>query len=571
MKNYYKLLIIILGITTTSCNDLDLLPLSQASSEGWYSSETEIEMSLKDGYRMVFWPIDDPDADLKWTDDWFYRQSQSEILNGTLNGQNGDVTTMWTNQYKAIARANLILANMEKAASIGVSESKVKQFTAEAYFLRACRYACLIAHFGDVPYVSTAITIEEAFEMGRTPKEQISPLVYADYDKAIENLPVSYPASASQRATKGAAMAMKARFALYMGDWEIAATAAKACMDLGVYKLHEDFANLFLPSTKNAEESIFLIPRSIEYGDAYSGDNVLNYITRNAGGYAARNPSWDLLASFLCTDGLPIDESPLFDPHDPFKNRDPRCNATIVPFGSRHLGFDYNPHPEALEVMNYNQGRMQSNNDNRAVAQFASFNGLVWKKGIDESWLENGKRIDPDRIIIRYADVLLMYAEAKIELNQIDQSVLDAINQVRARAYGVNKADVGSYPAVTTTDQTTLRKILRIERRMEFAKEGLRYMDLIRWKLATKALTTKIYGLLYPASLLVENVVNKGGWFWPRTPQIDDDGIPDFTEMEKSNEVMVLSQRNWNDRQYLWPIPTKEIFINPNLVQNPGY
>lgn len=571
MKNYYKLLIIILGITTTSCNDLDLLPLSQASSEGWYSSETEIEMSLKDGYRMVFWPIDDPDADLKWTDDWFYRQSQSDILNGTLNGQNGDVTTMWTNQYKAIARANLILANMEKAASIGVSESKVKQFTAEAYFLRACRYACLIAHFGDVPYVSTAITIEEAFEMGRTPKEQIIPLVYADYDKAIENLPVSYPASASQRATKGAAIAMKARFALYMGDWEIAATAAKACMDLGVYKLHEDFANLFLLSTKNAEESIFLIPRSIEYGDAYSGDNVLNYITRNAGGYAARNPSWDLLASFLCTDGLPIDESPLFDSHDPFKNRDPRCNATIVPFGSRHLGFDYNPHPEALEVMNYNQGRMQNNNDNRAVAQFASFNGLVWKKGIDENWLENGKQIDPDRIIIRYADVLLMFAEAKIELNQIDQSVLDAINQVRARAYGVNKADVGSYPAVTTTDQTTLRKILRIERRMEFAKEGLRYMDLIRWKLATKALTTKIYGLLYPASLLVENVVNKGGWFWPRTPQIDDDGIPDFTEMEKSNEVMILTQRNWNDRQYLWPIPTKEIFINPNLVQNPGY
>ena len=80
---------------------------------------------------------------------------------------------------------------------------------------------------------------------------------------------------------------------------------------------------------------------------------------------------------------------------------------------------------------------MQKNNDARVNAQFASYNGLLWKKGIDETWLENGKDVDPDKIIIRYADVLLMYAEAKIELNQIDQSVLDAINRVRARAFGV--------------------------------------------------------------------------------------------------------------------------------------
>ena len=102
------------------------------------------------------------------------------------------------------------------------------------------------------------------------------------------------------------------------------------------------------------------------------------------------------------------------------------------------------------------------------------------KKGIDETWLENGKDVDPDKIIIRYADVLLMYAEAKIELNQIDQSVLDAINRVRARAYGVDYTNISAYPAITTTSQQKLRTIIRNERRVEFAKEGLRYMDLVR-------------------------------------------------------------------------------------------
>ena len=161
--------------------------------------------------------------------------------------------------------------------------------------------------------------------------------------------------------------------------------------------------------------------------------------------------------------------------------------------------------------------------------------------------------------------------EAKIELNQIDQSVLDAMNSVRARAYGVDKSQTDAYPAITTTSQTELRRILRIERRMEFAYEGLRYMDLVRWRLASKALTNKSYGLLYPASLLIEKVTSQGGWFWPSTPAIDEDGVPDFTAMEQAGQISVLSQRSWDDRQYLWPIPTKEILINENLVQNPGY
>lgn len=551
----------------TSCIDLDLNPLSQASSENWYSDETEIEMSIKDFYRDAFWPLDNENR----TDDFMNRESVYSIVAGTLNGQDGDVTTLWTNQYKSIARTNTILANKDKMLAMGISEEKVNQYMAEALFQRASCYARLVTYFGNVVYVTEVIDIDAAFQMGQTPKEEVIPLIYADYDEAIKYLPEKYSGTSSQRATKGAAMAMKARFALYMGDWEVCRDAAKQCMDLGIYKLHSSYADLFLSTTKNAEESIFLLPRSIEYDVTYGNFNVMNEITRNPGGWGSYCPSWDLLASYLCTDGLPIDESPLFDPHNPFKNRDPRCTATIVEFGTRHLGFDYNPHPDAVEVMNYNTGKMQKNNDARVNAQYASYNGLVWKKGIDETWLENGMDVDPDKIIIRYADVLLMYAEAKIELNQIDQSVLDAINQVRARAYGVDYTQANAYPAVTTTDQQKLRSILRAERRMEFAKEGLRYMDLVRWKIAGKALSRPNYGMLYPVSLLKEKVVDKGLWFWPETPAIDEDGIPDFSAMENAGLIAPMSQRMWNDRQYLWPIPTKEILINDNLVQNPGY
>lgn len=556
--------IILLGCVwgLSSCYDLDLNPLAQTSSGNWYSSETEIEMSVKDFYRDSFWPLDDVDM----TDDYMKRDTPSDVVKGTLNGEFWIVANLWENQYKSIARANAVLANMDKASSIGVSEEMVKRYTAEALFQRASCYARLISHFGDVVYVTEVIDIDNAYAMGRTSKAEIIPKIYDDYDRAAESLPIKY--SGTQRATKGAALALKARFALYMGDWKVAADAAKKCIDLGVYKLHPDYAELFLQQTKNSVESVFVLPRSIQYDITYSDADE---ITRNAGGWGAKGPSWELLAAYECIDGLPIDESPLFDPHKPFKNRDPRCTATIVEFNTRHLGFEYDPNPYALEVMNYNTGKMQKNNDTRANAQFASYNGLLWKKGIDDSRLENGGKVEPDIIIVRYADVLLMYAEAKMELNQIDQSVLDAINLVRARAYGVDYTNKNAYPAITTTDQAELREIIRRERRVEFVKEGLRYMDLVRWRIASKALTIPNYGILHPSTLLQEKVVDKGLWFWPSTPQIDEDGIADFSEMEKAGLITLVHPRMWNDRQYLWPIPTKEILINSNLKQNPGY
>lgn len=561
MKKYILLLSISIGMI--SCTDLDLNPLSEGSSEAWYSTVTEIEMSVDDLFRGVFWP----ELSDEWTDDYTRREALTPITNATINGQWGVVNSVWTNNYKVIARANTVLNNMDKISG-SAPEATIDKLSGNAYFIRAAKYAEMVFLFGDVVYTKEILDLETAFTMAKTSKSIIKEEVYKDFDAAASLLPISYGASEKKRATKSTAYAMKARFAMQMGDYATARDAAKACIDLGVHTLHPDFETLFLSTTKNANEVIFSIPRSRALNVTLG---VRDFLPRNVGGWgAAQAPSWDLFHGFLCTDGLPIDESPLYDPRNPFENRDPRCAATIVEFQSTHLKFTYQPHPDSTKVMNFNTGKLQTNNDTRSVAPFASFNGLMRKKGVDEDWLTN-YRAENDQYIMRYADVLLMYAEAKVELGEIDQSVLDAINQVRARAYKVSASQTDAYPAVTSLDQQFLKKIIKMERRMEFAFEGVRYSDIIRWKIAEKVLNRDIYGMLDPAELR-QKIVNEGLWFFPMTPEIDEDGIADLSPMFEQGLIKRLAIRKFDaPKQYLWPIPTKEILINPNLTQNPGY
>jgi starch-binding outer membrane protein, SusD/RagB family len=401
---------IALAIWFTSCVDLDLNPLSEGSSKAWYSTETEMGMSVNDLFREVFWPAFNDE----WTDDYTRREALTPITNATINGQWGTVNTVWTNNYKVIARANSILLNLDKIKGSS-PEATVNRIAGNAYFARAAKYAELVFLYGDVVYTTKILDLDEAFKLSRTDKAIIKTEVYKDFDLAVALLPTTYGATENKRATRSAAMAMKARFALQMGDFAIARDAAKACIDLGVNTLHPNFELLFLTRTRNPSEVIFSIPRSRALNVTY---NVRDFLPRNAGGWGgAQAPSWDLFHGFLCTDGLPIDESPLYNPQRPFENRDPRCAATIVQFQTPHLRFNYQPHPDSLRVMNFNTGNTQPNNDTRSVAPFASFNGLLRKKGVDEDWLINFSA-ENDQIIMRFADVLLMYAEAKIEFGE---------------------------------------------------------------------------------------------------------------------------------------------------------
>ena len=272
-----------------------------------------------------------------------------------------------------------------------------------------------------------------------------------------------------------------------------------------------------------------------------------------------------------CTDGLPIDESPLFNPRKPFENRDPRCTYTIVEHGTELNGYVFNPHPDATTVMNYNTGKEVTNKDARSSKNpYCAYNCMQLRKGVQPEWTEQLKTENPI-IIVRYADVLLMYAEAKIELDEIDQSVLDAINDVRARAYKVTREQTDSYPAVTTTDQTQLRRALRLERRMEFAWEGRRFWDLKRWRWFEKAFACDYYGCL-TATELKNKIIDQDLWFWPETPPVDEDGFPDFTPMGDKGLIQKYVDRNFDPKTYLWPIPNEDVMIsNGVLEQNDGY
>jgi len=566
IKNIYIGLVVIL-FTICACGKLDLNPLSQGSSETWNSTPEEIEMSLNGLYKLSFWMMDQDD----WTDDWIYRDALTDITSGTLNGQSGGpdgfIATWWKNTYKCIARANNLIANVDRAANV-LSEEQRNRYMAEARFVRASQYARLLSHYGHIVYTETMLDIDEALTAEQADPAMVLQKIYDDYDFAANNLKATYGSSEAKRATAGAALAMKARIALYMGDWETAKHAAKACMDLDIYQLYPDFGELFLSKTKNAVETVFGFPRSIALN--VSKGDCQNYVPRNAGGWGAKAPSWDLFCAFLCTDGLPIDESPRFNPREPFKNRDPRCAKTIVEFQTPHLGYIYQPHPDSLKVKNVATGGLVENRDTRSIAQYASFNGLLWKKGIDEDWLKNSWQVEPDQIIVRYADVLLMYAEAKIELGELDASVIDAINQVRARAYGVEAANTAAYPAVMLGSQNEMRLTVRTERRMEFALEGIRYMDIIRWRLAEKVLNKVNYGMLDVSDLRAK-VVQPGLWFFPQVPTIDEDGVADFSAMYSAGFIKQIAVRKFDaSRQYLWPIPTTEV-LTSGLTQNPNY
>src|SRR5690606_14021687 len=151
------ILYILTGLLFASCSKLDLQPLSEGSSENWYSTETEFEMAVNDLFREVFWPRDN---DL-WSDDLSFRGEVNAMVAGTLNAETSTVESRWNNDYKAIARATKIIENIEKVRGT-ISDAKLLQYEANAKFVRAARYADLISHFGDVPLLKNTLTLEEA-------------------------------------------------------------------------------------------------------------------------------------------------------------------------------------------------------------------------------------------------------------------------------------------------------------------------------------------------------------------------------------------------------------------------
>lgn len=503
----------IMAVSMTACADLDLNPLSEGASENWYKDETEIEMSLNDLWRPDFFPIDGID----WDDDLLNRNGSNDITLGTVTSQWGTASTRWTSLYKSIARATKVIQSLDKGTATGVSEDKVKQYMGEAYFMMGFAYAELATYYGDC-VINNGMSLDEAYEAVRSPKSEVLAYAYDCLDKAKEYLPNSY--STQQRPTKGAALGFKARFALYHGDWQKAIEATEECMSLGVYKLHDNYRDMF--KANSSSEFMFYFKGDLTLKKGYGFmENVRNFVIRKVGGHCNQGPSLELLCSYTCTDGLPIDKSSLYNPKDPFANRDPRMAMTIQPFKTKYsadyaeyvqskiegtfpqkypdyitLGYEYNPSPYANQVYEVSTGKMVVNNDSKASNQHSAYQGLIIRKFVKDDWKDfNNYGLVADNCYpyLRYAEILMTYVEAKNELGQCTQEDLDkSINLVRERAY---KGSGVTFPRVEVASQEALRKIIRMERRSEFAFEGLRYRDLLRWRIAEKSHNKSMYYL----------------------------------------------------------------------------
>jgi hypothetical protein len=598
IKIKYIIASCLLIVLCNSCEDtvLNLDDPGQPTSATFFKTEAQLEVALAGIYESLNYVSVTPFPQVldHATDLAFNRGNvagTATATQGGLSSTDGLINGFWTSFYGGIQRANNLLSNMTKAEAVTVP-TRFSEIKGEALFLRAFFYSYLIELYGDVPYRTDIVTslLDEGLILPKTPKAEIAANIIADLEIAAGLLPAT-PAQQG-RASGNAANALIARIALFNDNFTLAASKAQVVMISGL-TLHPDYESLFLDANIGASEILL----SMDYAVGTKVHQLSRRQGTRFGGWCQFVPVQQTVDSYETINGLPIDEDPAFDPANPFENRDPRLKATIVTPGDIWTNHTIIQHSDSIAVWKYNNGVKVERvfNPNSAnpgglkiidpitnveyttggANRFTSFTGYFWKKFSDEPNLKlelvnNPSNSEQPIILMRYAEVLLNYAEAKIEDNKIDQTVLDAINEVRERAY---KGSGIPYPAITTMDQGALRKIVRRERKVEFADEGLRLFDIRRWKIAEKVMNGIAVG--GPA-----NGFSKIGGDLGLKPDIDDDGhvtypgAPIDPRAEKGNlHYRNLETRVFNPiRDYLWPIPQAEIDATDGVVTpNPGY
>ncbi len=534
----YLCAIITLGICSSCADFLDREPLDALSPSNFWNTEDDLRMGLNYLYENmnIDYSIDNRSADT-------FADAANEISSGTYTAPNEDDT--WTNCYIYIRITNDFLENYENA---DVTDEVKNRYAGEARFFRAYYYYQLVTRFGGVPLITKTLDMDSPELMeGRADKADVWALIFEDLEFASTYIPLkSQMTDDVGRITKGAAYAFWARAALYAGTHykfhegsnyetylQMAVNAAKEVMDSGEYSLYPDYRNLFLYAGIDCDEHIL----TYRYSES---DGTFNPVPRKIIYDFDCEPTKYLADNFLCKDGLPIEKSAYTVDYLPvgqeFENRDPRMALTLW-----RPGDDYDGSPFLPSL--FNQTR----------------SGYMFKKyGIESAFTYDATAVYVNNILIRYAEVLLTYAEATYELNDgISDADLDlSINLLRDRFAG----DSNQLPHLTNAfvEQygLSMRDEIRRERRSEMSGEALRYDDIIRWKIAETELPRAILGIMFDSdaySSLVAGV----------DVILDDDG---FIVLQSATSRTFDVNKN-----YLYPIPLREISLNPNLEQNPGW
>lgn len=563
MKSNMKQILqtLLLATLLVSCDDyIERYPLNNPSDATFLSSETELNMAVTGCYNalwtkvqsMPFVPVFDQISDIGWDRNGSPLQA---VGRGAADSSNGDLLGLWTDLYEGIAKCNYVLTNMVRGEE-NIPTDVYNQSKAEVRFLRALYYHYLVELWGGVPLVTQPLTLSEA-NVPRSSKSEIVDFLLTELEECASDLPVENNPT-NGRATQGAAWAIASRIALYNEKWDIAISSAQKVMALEgtEYLIHPNYMDLFQYAGQDSKEIIF----SAQFLKGEQTHSMFRFFgSRNAKAHTNKKPSYQTADSWECIDGLQIDESPLYDPQHPFENRDPRLGYTLALPGSIYLGFQYETHGDSTYCWDYNQDPPKRIANLEATHAYATFTGIGWRKYADNLDRLAVNDCDLNMIVIRYAEVLLNYAEAKIASGSIDQSVLDAINKIRQRP-------TVEMPPITTTDPEALKYAVYRERKYELAGEGLRLFDIRRWKIAERVMTLPVLGRMkksYPA--IAPRVDEYGTSYYDNIPIAEQGESSDF-------KMRVVELRSFNkNRDYLWPIPYIELDTNTAMEQNPGY
>jgi hypothetical protein len=556
MKSIIKTTILALAILAglPSC-EVDRLPETSVSDETFWRSESDLKTAANYLYMHLpgFGTLTPPGfssafnvtygSEDVWSDDAF-GLTTNNISDGSrlAPATAGDYNAA----YLLIRAANNIVEKSSGALPT-TAASIIDRYVAEARFFRAWGYFSLVQKYGDVPLIlKTLDDTSPELQAPAAPRAQIYDQIYQDLDFATQKLPTPTVLGTADygRISNTAALAFKARVALFEGTrakyhnygepekhLKLAADAAKAVIDSKQHDLFTgSYFDLFQMAGEGRQnrENIIVRQYGVSPSDRISTQTYFRGTLENGN----MSPTKSLADSYLMKDGLPIIKSPLYTAPakstDVFKDRDTRMSDTFFKTGDTWIGtklvFDIAP-------LVFNK------------------TGLTFRKYSNlDDWVTQASLID--RVLLRYAEVLLTYAEATYELNgTISDADLDlTINRLRARG-GVAKLT----NTFATTNSLNMRDEIRRERRVELAQEGFRYWDLIRWKTAEVELPKPVLG----------------NYFFKT-----EYGTTTVVNLTPDNFILVQAAnfRKFDpSKDYLWPLPINEIALNPALKQNKGW
>jgi len=533
-KIYLKTLLFSVMACFTACDSLlDLNPEDAISKETFFQDQNDFQLAINGLYSglrplgedaldgsyagNLFWEVCGDAIYYKnsWTLPWY------DISCGKLNPNTSGIQSVWGNLYNTINWANTILEALEQNGS-KLDEKVRKEVLGQAHFVRAICYIRLCSLWGAVPLVDRILTPAES-KLPRTSADEINTkLIIPDLTIAVNNLEETPYSGLKGRATKLSAMGMKVRAYLYNKNYRETVDAALELMEIAKTSKNvmflEDYDKIFSNDNEDNPEILFCLKYTA--GGSQQGSTFNTPFGGKVPGLAegSMNGSWattalspDYIDSYPMIDGLPSDRSSKYDPEHPWKNRGARFESTFYIAGQSEVN-----------------GIMF---DNTMVATISAKMAEDYPFNLDKGYMNEDSKVEwlkedeSDFIILRYTDVLMMYAEAKAELNEIDQSVYDILDAVRKRA--------GIAVVARGQSQTEMIETIRQERKWEFAFEGLRYFDIRRWGIAEKV----------------------------------------FKDITAHKRYDLGSTKTFvAPNHYLWPLPQSAVDVNPNLLpDNTGY